>query len=393
MKLLLSLALLLAFLLSPAACAEGVRNGLRLAAQQAIPALFPFFVAGNLLVRSGAAASLSRLAARPLAWLYRLPPAAASAVILGLLGGYPVGASAVAALLEQKQLDCPAAERVLSFCNCTSPGFCIALCGLAVCGNAQIGAMLYGVHIVATLLVGLITARKTRSSSSLTISHLFPCFSFFPTHPPQPTVSFSAPASSCPPQDAPPPCDTSPNTPRSSESFAAAFCNAVQDAAKTAVTVTAFLTLFSVILALLAPIWETIPYAAVFIGLLELTNGLNALITYSIPAGLLLPFLSFLLGFGGLAVHFQVRAVLAAYPLSFRRFTLGKLLHGSLAAALTWFVCWLCPTIMPVSAPIHTPVFSAIAPIGLEILGNSLLLGIVLILSLFWGGKRAKNTL
>ena len=73
MKLVLSLALFCAFLLFPTACADGVRDGLALAAGQALPALFPFFVAGGLLTRSGLAQALARLAARPLAVLYRLP--------------------------------------------------------------------------------------------------------------------------------------------------------------------------------------------------------------------------------------------------------------------------------------------------------------------------------
>ena len=99
MKLFFSLALFAAFLLCPAACADGVREGLALAGREALPALFPFFVASGLLVRSGLAERLGRAAARPLARLYGLPPEAAPAVILGLTGGYPVGAATVAELL------------------------------------------------------------------------------------------------------------------------------------------------------------------------------------------------------------------------------------------------------------------------------------------------------
>ena len=86
MKLFLSLALFAAFLLCPAACAEGVRDGLSLAAGRALPALVPFFLASGLLVRTGFAETFGRLLARPLARLYRLPPAAASAVLLGIFG-------------------------------------------------------------------------------------------------------------------------------------------------------------------------------------------------------------------------------------------------------------------------------------------------------------------
>ena len=147
MKLFLSLALFAAFLLCPTACADGVREGLSLAAVQALPALFPFFVVSGLLVRCDTA-RLSPLLAKPLARLYGLPPEAAPALVLGLIGGYPVGAATACALLSEGVLSREAAERVNRFCNCASPGFCIGLVGLGVFGSAQAGAMLYGIHIV-----------------------------------------------------------------------------------------------------------------------------------------------------------------------------------------------------------------------------------------------------
>ena len=104
MKLFLSLALFAAFLLCPTACADGVREGLSLAAAQALPALFPFFVISGLLVRCDTA-RLSPLLAKPLRRLYGLPPEAAPALVLGLIGGYPVGAATACALLSEGVLD------------------------------------------------------------------------------------------------------------------------------------------------------------------------------------------------------------------------------------------------------------------------------------------------
>ena len=164
MKLFLSLALFAAFLLCPAACAEGVRDGLSLAAGRALPALVPFFLASGLLVRTGFAETFGRLLARPLARLYRLPPAAASAVLLGLTGGYPVGAATTAELLEQGALRREEAARVNLFCNCASPGFCIGLVGLGVFGSARTGAVLYGIHALSALLAGLLTASMAACS-------------------------------------------------------------------------------------------------------------------------------------------------------------------------------------------------------------------------------------
>ena len=93
----LSILLLVLPLAFPEACAEGVRHGLTLAGSTAIPALFPFFVAGGLLSEAGTAAPA--WAAKLLRRLYGLPPESLPAVFLGLTGGYPVGAAVSATVV------------------------------------------------------------------------------------------------------------------------------------------------------------------------------------------------------------------------------------------------------------------------------------------------------
>lgn len=345
MKLFLSLALFAAFLLCPAACAEGVRDGLSLAAGRALPALVPFFLASGLLVRTGFAETFGRLLARPLARLYRLPPAAASAVLLGLTGGYPVGAATAAALLEQGALRREEAARVNLFCNCASPGFCIGLVGLGVFGSARTGAVLYGIHALSALLAGLLTARDGSPQRLL--------------------------------QTAAPPI----RAPR--EGFAAAFCAAVQQAAATALTVTAFLTVFSILLRLLAPVLASIPYGQALAGVIELTNGLDRLTALPLSRGGLVTLASFLLGFGGLAVHFQVRALAAPQDLPMAGFTTAKLLHGAIAALLTALVFRLSPAALAVFAPA--------APSARGWPAAAAALSAFVLLFAIWGGKRAKN--
>ena len=345
MKLFLSLALFAAFLLCPAACAEGGRDGLSLAAGRALPALVPFFLASGLLVRTGFAETFGRLLARPLARLYRLPPAAASAVLLGLTGGYPVGAATAAALLEQGALSREEAARVNLFCNCASPGFCIGLVGLGVFGSARTGAVLYGIHALSALLAGLLTARGGS---------------------PQRLRQTAAPPIRAP-----------------REGFAAAFCTAVQQAAATSLTVTAFLTVFSILLRLLAPVLAPIPYGQALAGVIELTNGLDRLTALPLSRGGLVTLASFLLGFGGLAVHFQVRALAAPQDLPMAGFTAAKLLHGAIAALLTALVFRLSPAALAVFAPA--------APSARGWPAAAAALSAFVLLFAIWGGKRAKN--
>ena len=342
MKALLSLALLAAFLLCPAACADGVRDGLSLAAQTALPALFPFFLAGALLVRTGCADMLGRLAARPLARLYGLPPAAAPAVLLGLTGGYPVGAATAASLLQQGALSPRDAARVNSFCNAASPGFCISLVGLGVFGSARTGAVLYGIQVLAALLAGLVCARERGTVPA-------------------------APSARLPPR----------------EGFAAAFCAAVREAASTALTVTAFLAVFSILLRLLAPALTRLPFGQALTGLIELTCGMERLPLIPLPAGSLLTLASFLLGFGGLAVQFQVRALAAPQGMPMDGFVCAKLLHGSIAALLTALLVRFSPQALAVFAPAGSSL-PALRPLPPALLALAVLFAI-------WGGKRTKN--
>ena len=107
----LCVLLLVLPLLFPGPCAEGVRRGLALAAGSALPALFPFFVAGELLTVSHADRALSRLLAPLLRRIYALPQAGAAPVVLGLTGGYPVGAAVCASLLREGPPRTPGARR------------------------------------------------------------------------------------------------------------------------------------------------------------------------------------------------------------------------------------------------------------------------------------------
>ena len=310
MKLLVSLALFAAFLFCPAACADGVREGLSLAAAQALPALFPFFVISELLTRCGFAELLSfRLPAR----LYGLPSAASPALLLGLIGGYPVGAAAVCALYEQRILSRDAAERLGCLCNCAGPGFCIGLVGLGVFGSARTGALLYAIQLAAALAVGL-------------------CFDRTPL----PALPHRAEQPAC-------------------TSFSAAFCAAVRQAAGTALTVTAFLTIFSVLLRLVSPLFAQLPCGSAIDGMIELTNGLDALAALPLPRPARLTLASFLLGFGGLSVQFQIRALAEAHDLPLRGLSAAKLLHGGFAAALTALLCRVSPAVLTVSVPAPAP--------------------------------------
>lgn len=306
------------------AAAQGVEEGLHIACSTAIPALFPFFVLSGLLIRTGAAQKLGSWCAPLLRRVYGLPGEAAGPLLLGLIGGYPIGAQAAYELYQSGRLSQREAEYLLGFCNNTGPAFLIGVCGSGLCGSVRIGILLYGIHIVSALLTGLVM-----------VNHMEKCL---PSTRPIPQVSTS---------------------------FSSSLVASTEQAGRSCLKITVFIMFFSMLRRVLeasgvsalahtlcAPLLWFLGAPAeaaepLFTGLLEMTSGLVLLPDACGRA--LLPAMSLLIGFGGCSVLCQTAAVVNG--LSIRRVLYGKGLHGLLAAALTM--------LLQAAFPNCTPVFSA----------------------------------
>ena len=306
----------------PAQSTEAAREGLQLCANVILPSLFPFFVLSNLVVELGFARCLGR-AAEGLMWpLFRVGGAGASALVLGFVGGYPVGARTAVRLYETGQLSKPEVQRLLTFCNNSGPAFILGVVGAGVFGSGRMGLLLYLVHAAASLCVGLIAR-------------------FFGPRIPRP-----------PRQDTP-----TIQTVR----FSAAFTDSIKTAFSSVLNICAFVIFFAVILRLLSlcgvmdaivsllsiPPLPFDPSAArqLLTGLMELSSGVTSLAGGS--AEQTLPLAAFMLGWAGLCVHCQVSSFLSDSGLSALPYLLGKTLHGLLSAL---FVCLFTRISQPVSS-------------------------------------------
>lgn len=285
---------LLALLLLPEEGAQAARDALALCAQTVVPSLFPFFVLSALLTSGSASALFASLLSPLMRPLFSLSGAGASALALGLCGGYPVGARTAAALVENGSLPQEEGERLLAFCNNAGPGFLLGVCGAGVFSSARAGAALYLIHAAAAIFSGVLICRAL---------------------PPVPHGTY-------------------PHKSAKAQHLSTAFPAAVQNALTGCLNVSAFVVFFTVLARLLL---HFLPEAfasslpcALLLGFLELTSGV-----LSLPcsrAGFLA--CAALLGWGGMSVHCQTLSVLAATPLSARYYLRGKALQSLLSLLL-----------------------------------------------------------
>lgn len=153
---LLSILFFALVLLFPADTLAGSASGLLLWFQTVLPTLLPAMILADYLIRIRADRYISRLAARPLRFIFGVSDDGAYAVLTGFLCGYPMGAKTTASLLSRGRIAKEEADYLLSFCNQPSPMFLIGFLCAGLLSDpkrpaAWTAAVLSGVYLSAVL--------------------------------------------------------------------------------------------------------------------------------------------------------------------------------------------------------------------------------------------------
>lgn len=298
-----------ALMLCSAQVIEQCRFALRLCVELIIPSLFPFFVVSILLNRLGFPYAVGRLLSPVFRKLFKVSGAGGSALVMGLCGGYPLGAAYIADMHSHDVIDANEAEKLLAFCNNSGPAFIIGAVGAGAFGSARVGMYLYFIHISAAFITGIILrgAKMQRDNTA-------------PVPMPQ--------------------------------NVSSAFPEAVKQAVISVLNVCGFVVIFTVIAGLLdmgghfslltgrlssmlgTPLsWSR----ALLTGLLELGSGcglLRGMEASPVNAALA----AFLLGWGGVSVHFQTLALFAGTKIKGALHFAGRLMSAIIAAVLAYAI-------------------------------------------------------
>lgn len=283
------------------------RDALKLCCELIIPSLFPFFVVSVLLSRLGLPAYLEKLLSPLSARLFGVSGAGATALFVGLTGGYPLGASYIADMYHQGHISSKEAERLLAFCNNSGPAFIVGAVGSGVFSSPRAGLLLYGAHILAALLTGLIFRKNN--------------------------AAVTAPAARLP-----------------SVSLSQALPDSVRQAVVSILNVCGFVVCFSVFAGLMdaGGFFPAIAgrlselsgkelhwCSALFTGLLELGSGAGAMRGLALNPGNL-ALAAWIIGWGGISVHFQTMAVIADDDIKSGLHFAGRLLSAFIGAGAAY---------------------------------------------------------
>lgn len=270
-----------------------------------VPSLFPFFVCVRMLLELHICESAGRLFDLPFKKLFALPSIFAGGFILGCLCGFPMGAKISASFYKSGQCDKHQAVLGAILCNNAGPLFIIGTLGTVLLHQTRVGQFLWLIHLASAIITTLLL--KPFFHIHLNKA----CFPFKHERP---------------------------------KRFDLIFSTAVFDSIQTLLQVCGTIIFFNAATQTL--ICFGMPKNGLLIGCIEMTGGLSHLA--KTQQQISLPLCSFLLGLGGLSVWMQVASAFSSAQLPLFPYIMGKIIQGSIAAALTALLQSYIPVFLPV---------------------------------------------
>ncbi len=292
------------------------------------PSIFPFLVATEILSNTNFIKTLGVLLEPVMRPLFNAPGCASFPFAVGITSGYPVGAKVIANMKENGLINSRIAERLLAFCNNSSPLFIMGAVSIGMLKMPDMGPLLYICHIAAGITIGFIfrfykldkknmlnkkSSGNYKSSDMLLINNNY-----------------------------------------SLNNLGSLLTNAVKNSVTSLLMVGGFIILFSVIINLLIEtgiivnlinvFYPILKYTglskeffiSLFSGFIEITTGLKMLSGLSdIPLNIRLAAISAVLGWGGISVHMQIYSVISNTNLSIKPYLIGKFLQSLISAFYT----------------------------------------------------------
>lgn len=280
----------------------GALQGLLYCGNILIPSLFPFMVLSSFIITSGLAEIIGRYLSPVTKRIFNTGGATGSVILLGMCGGFPVGAKGVATLYNENKIDLNTAKALSMFLVAGGPGFVVCVVGSTLYNSVTTGLILWASQIVAQIILGIFACRGLKYTQA-----------------------------------------------NESKAKKAPISNAIVEATESGIhsmfSLCGMVIIFSSFLGLCEDL-HIIDYLIILLGALgipenigqcllnslwEVTKGCSSCCDLSVPLWLT----AFALGWGGICVHFQVYSLTSSINIPKIKFTLYRLAQGVISAIIS----------------------------------------------------------
>lgn len=293
---------MLSIVTSPEVPVQGAKEAVDTCLKTIVPSLFPVFVLNNILIKSGTVTCFCNRYLKWFSYIFKLPPASAAAIILGIVSGYPVGIKVAGDLYENRDINLNQYKHLSAFCANAGPAFITGAVGIGMFHSARIGLLLLTIHIISSFVVGILFCLLPKSSVTQTKT--------------QPVLK--------------------------RQPISSVFTDSVESSIKTVAYICGYIIFFGTLTAYLQNILRYLPEIAssVITGFIEMTNGVITTSSSALPLNTKLTAVSGIIGWGGICVHAQSLSFLK-YKKSY---FLGKAMQGVISSAITYIILSIIPS-------------------------------------------------
>ena len=322
---------------------EAVRSAGSLCVETVIPSLFPFLVLASFVVHSGLLRTSGKFLDPITRLLFNLPGEAGLALLLGLIGGFPVGPKTTAELYKLGEISKAQAQSMMLFNIGAGPAFVIGTVGVGMLGSYKSGLLLYASMVFAFLALGLavcmrLTGKKAGVESSLTLQGLK-------------------------------------TSEKDGKSVGDAIHIAVESGTNSMIAICAYIVIFAAVTSVISLYISDANILGFITAFLEVTRGCGV---YSeMPGTGGVTAVAAIISFAGLCIHCQVLGYVREVDLPYSKFFAARIAAACLAALFCRTFLLLFPDFLPVMSNMAEKVttdFSASVPACISLLLMSVLM-------------------
>lgn len=302
----IALVCLLGFILYPEKISQGVLKGLTLSVEKVIPSLFPFMVFSSCISKTSLFHLISSKIGKITKKILNISGIGFYSILLGFLGGYPIGANGINDIYTKGLISKNEAQRLFCWCSNPSPAFVISAIGGFMLSSYKSGIILYVSGLLSAFTIGFCTRFFHNNDGT----HI--C-----------TPAFKQPKN--------------------------IFTDSVSETSETILKICGWLLTFCSIASLVEVLIPQKGFCLFINCISEVTYGCEN----AIAAGLPLPVIAAILGFGGFAVMFQILSYMKNCGMPIKVFVCIKALNGALNAFFCSIFMKFFPESTTVSATIN----------------------------------------
>ena len=262
---------------------ESVNNSFHLCINHLFPTLFPILMISHLLCSYGFVELCKKLFGNITTKLFKTSSASSYVIILSLISGTPGSAKYIKNLLDENYINIDEANQLLKFTHFINPLFI-----LSIIHNKYIGLIIIISHYCANILIGICFSKRIDISNHN-------------------------------------------NTPIYKVQFMKTFIDGIRETMNTLLLILGVITSVFIITGLINNAFQINP---LFNGLIEVTNGIDFVLSSSIPFKYKILLITFFLSFGGFSIHAQVMSILDNKKIKYIPYLLSRVIQGLISVIL-----------------------------------------------------------